>query len=60
MNSSPDPADAPLIAEGGQRAAPQAGEDPFGALDDLMAASEALWPVWPARKTFANAAAMLL
>jgi hypothetical protein len=34
--------------------------DPYQALDDLMAAVEALCPTWPQRGTFVNSGAMLL
>lgn len=34
--------------------------DPYAALDDLMAAVEALCPVWPAREPFADGGAMRL
>lgn len=60
MNSSPEPTDAPLIADGGLPSAAPASEDPFAALDDLMAVVEALCPVWPARKTFAGGIMMRL
>jgi hypothetical protein len=35
-------------------------EDPYRTLDDLMAAVEALCPVWPPRSGFVNGDKMLL
>jgi hypothetical protein len=48
MKSSVKP-DALLAADGGLGPAPARVDDPYSALDDLMAAVEALCPVWPPR-----------
>jgi hypothetical protein len=42
----------PFAAEGGVGRVPKRQEDPFRALDDLMAVVEALCPVWPEREPF--------
>ena len=60
MNSSINPTEPPFAAEGGLGAAICHEEDPYRALDDLMAAVEALCPVWPPRDAFASGARMLL
>ena len=41
--------EAPFAADGGLRPDPVREDDPYRALDELMAAVEALCPVWPAR-----------
>lgn len=48
MKSSVKP-DALLAADGGLSPARAREKDPYQALDDLMAAVEALCPVWPPR-----------
>ena len=48
MKSSAKP-EVPFAADGGLRPAPVRENDPYRALDELMAAVEALCPVWPAR-----------
>jgi hypothetical protein len=53
-------AEAPLAAEGVVRAAVRLEEDPCRAQDDLMAAIEALCPVWRQRDTLGAANRMLL
>ena len=45
-------ADAPFAAGAGIATQPRGGEDPFETLDDLMAAVEALCPIWPLRPAF--------
>jgi hypothetical protein len=50
----------PLVAEGGVRAPATPVDDPYLALDDLMAVMEALCPTWPVRPTFSGAERMLL
>jgi len=47
-----EPSDQPFAADSGVRRIPQRPEDPFRALDDLMAVVEALCPTWPERKPF--------
>jgi len=49
-----------LAADGGLGAPVRREEDPYRTLDDLMAAVEALCPVWPPRAGFANGGRMLL
>jgi hypothetical protein len=41
--------DAPLGAEGGLVRPAACAEDPFRALDELLAVVEALCPIWPQR-----------
>jgi hypothetical protein len=60
MNSSVKSAEPPLAAEGGLEAPARHKEDPYRALDDLMAAVEALCPVWPRREPFVDGGRMLL
>jgi hypothetical protein len=57
MPSFPSSAEPPFAAEG---STPSAPEDPFRALDDLMAAVEALCPEWPARPPLRGGSRMLL
>lgn len=53
--------DEPLFAaEAGVHYPVQPGADPYRALDDLMAAVEALCPLWPPRATFTEGGKMLL
>ena len=60
MNSFTKSADPPFAAEGGLAARPCVEDDPYRALDDLMAVVEALCPVWPPRAVFSPTATMLL
>ncbi len=60
MSSFVKPIEPPLAAEGGLAAPPRREEDPYRALDDLMAAVEALCPAWPQRRAFAAGSRMLL
>ena len=60
MSSSAQSAEAPLFAEGGLRAPVRVEEDPYRALDELMAAVEALCPVWPSRDDLGAGSRMLL
>ncbi len=53
-------AEPPLAADGGLVPPVRREEDPYRALDDLMAAVEALCPVWPPRAGFVNGGRMLL
>ena len=59
MKSWTRSAEGHLAADAGLSPAPAASDDPFAALDDLMAVVEALCPVWPARGRFATVRAML-
>lgn len=52
--------DAPLAADGGLTRPAIRVEDPFRALDDLMAVVEALCPTWPQRGPFVEGDKMLL
>jgi len=61
MSSSRPCAEPPFAAEGGLAAPLRSPPpDPYRALDDLMAALEALCPVWPPRERFADGGAMRL
>ncbi|HKN08738.1 MAG TPA: hypothetical protein VJ376_04550 [Pseudomonadota bacterium] len=60
MSSCAQSAETPLFAEGGLRAPVRVEEDPYRALDDLMAAIEALCPVWPRRDAVGTGGRMLL
>ena len=60
MAFSATSAEAPFAAEGGLAPSLPVAEDPYQALDDLMAGVEALCPVWPRRDTFAAGAVRLL
>lgn len=60
MRSFAKSAEAPFAAEGGVRLPAQAVDDPYQALDDLMAVVELLCPEWPARRPFSSAGRMLL
>lgn len=60
MNSFVKPVEAPFAAEGGVAPSPRIEDDPYRALDDLMAAVEALCPVWPRREPFIVGGRMLM
>ncbi|HEX8011674.1 MAG TPA: hypothetical protein VF814_12180, partial [Casimicrobiaceae bacterium] len=60
MSSFAKSAEFPFAAEGGIEAPPNLEEDPYRTLDDLMAAVEALCPVWPQRAAFPGGSRMLL
>jgi hypothetical protein len=60
MKSWTRSAEGHLAADAGISSAPAASDDPFAALDDLMAVVEALCPVWPARGGFVDGGKMLL
>lgn len=60
MSSSGKSVDSPLAREGGLAAAHRVEGDPYEAFDDLMAAVEALCPVWPPRDTLVRTALMLM
>ena len=59
MNSFEKFADTPFAASAGIATQPRGGEDPFGALDDLSAAVEALCPIWPPRPPFVSGGKLL-
>jgi hypothetical protein len=52
--------DALLAAEGGVQVPANRQEDPYRALDELMAVVEALCPEWPQRDVFKNDSRYLL
>jgi hypothetical protein len=62
MSSSAKPPERgqPLVAEAGVRAPVPPPVDPFRVLDDLMAAVEALCPIWPERESCVGFGKMLL
>jgi hypothetical protein len=60
MNSFKKSVEQPFAADGGIQVPPSSPADPFQALDDLMAAVEALCPTWPQRDAFINTGTMLL
>lgn len=60
MNSSANPTDQPFVVDGGVQTPIKSEEDPFRALDDLMAAVEVLCPTWPQWETFRDGGRMLL
>ena len=60
MISSAKSAEPPFAADAGLAAPMRREEDPYRTLDDLMAAVEALCPVWPPRAGFVNGGRMLL
>ena len=60
MNSLAKSAEPPFAADAGLQAPVRHEEDPYRTLDDLMAAVEALCPVWPPRAGFVNGGRMLL
>ncbi len=49
MTPCAKPAEPPFAAEGGLEAPARLGQDPYAALDDLMAVVEAVCPVGPPR-----------
>ncbi len=60
MSSFEKPPESPLASDSGVYASIPSPPDPYQALDDLMAAVEALCPRWPMRGTFVGADEMLL
>ena len=60
MKSLTNQIDPPFAADGGVEAPSPPAADPYLALDDLMAAVEALCPVWPERECFVDGGKMLL
>ena len=60
MNSLQKSPDAPIAAYDGLETPVQFDGDPYLALDDLMAAVEALCPVWPQREIFVDGGKVLL
>ena len=60
MSSFAKSAEPRFAADGGLDAPVRREEDPYRTLDDLMAAVEALCPVWPPRAGFVNGGRMLL
>lgn len=60
MNSYEKSSNTPLVAEGGVQVPTDRLEDPYRALDDLMAVVEALCPEWPQRDVFKNESRNLL
>ena len=60
MNSCEKSSNTPLVAEGGVPVPADRPEDPYRALDDLMAVVEALCPQWPQRDVFKNEGRNLL
>lgn len=60
MTSSAKSNDASLAADGGLQSPPVSTDEPFHALDDLMAVVEALSPRWPERDHFVTAGKMKL
>jgi hypothetical protein len=60
MSSCEKSTDSPLAADGGIGASVATPDDPYQALDDLMAVVEALCPVWPQREVFTRESRNLL
>ncbi len=60
MSSSANLPEPPFAGEGGLTGFRRDEDDPYLALDDLMAAVEALCPVWPRREAFEVRGRMLL
>jgi hypothetical protein len=60
LNSLKKSVEQPFADAGGIHIPPGLPADPFQALDDLMAAVEALCPTWPPRETFLDTGGMLL
>ena len=60
MNSFAKAVEPPIVADGGIDSPPPLQEDPYQALDDLMAAVEILCPVWPPRDAFRVGSNLLL
>ncbi|HUO45132.1 MAG TPA: hypothetical protein VMT94_09530 [Burkholderiales bacterium] len=60
LNSSEKPVEFPFAAGAGLDVSVVTVEDPYQALDNLMAAVEALCSVWPSRAGFVDGGKMLL
>jgi hypothetical protein len=60
MTSSSKPSDQPFANGAGIQAPVAPDEDPYRALDELMAVVEELCPQWPERGVFINSDKMLL
>jgi hypothetical protein len=60
MNSFAKAVESPIAADGGIDSPPPLPEDPYQALDDLMAAVEILCPVWPPRDAYPADSNLLL
>jgi hypothetical protein len=60
MNSSDTLADQPCVNGGGIEVMVPPDDDPYRALDELMAVVEALCPEWPERGVFVHSEKMLL
>ena len=60
MNSFAKAVESPIAADGGIDSPPPLQEDPYQALDDLMAAVEILCPIWPPRDAFRVGGNLLL
>jgi len=60
MSSYAKSAEPPFAADGGLDLTARSEEDPYRTLDNLMAAVEALCPVWAPRDVFAEGARMLM
>lgn len=60
MNSYEKSGNTPVAAEGGVHVPVDKPDDPYRALDDLMAVVEALCPEWPRRDVFKNESRNLL
>jgi len=60
MKSSPNSTDQPFANGGGIDVAVPSDDDPYRALDELMAVVEALCPQWPERGVFVDSGKMLL
>lgn len=60
MSSFAKAVEPPIAAAGGIDPPPRPDEDPYEALDDLMAAVEILCPVWPPRDAFLAGSNLLL
>ncbi|HEY1327836.1 MAG TPA: hypothetical protein VGI14_12920 [Casimicrobiaceae bacterium] len=60
MSSFETPGEAPIAAGGGIDVSVSSDDDPYRALDDLMAAIEVLSPTWPPRDARARMDTMRL
>jgi hypothetical protein len=60
MNSSPRSPEQPFADDAGIEVPAAPNEDPYRALDELMAVIEVLCPVWPEREPFVDSGKMLL
>jgi hypothetical protein len=60
MSSLVKPTERPLASDGGITVLADDKQDPFEALDDLMAVIEALCPTWPQRELSVSVGQMLL